>query len=62
MKSITSTIYMKPEAEGGRHFGLRQDYCPHLIPAGTDEWIPVRVTGIEGAEEASLGTTSTVTF
>lgn len=62
MPRIRTQLEMKREVDGGRHAPFWENYRPHLIPSGTEDYLGVTVVNLREDQAVAPGTSATVEF
>ena len=62
MPSIRTRLVMKSEDSGGRHAPFWEDYRPHLIPSGSQDYLGVIVVNLPEESPVSPGDSANVEF
>jgi elongation factor Tu len=62
MPRIRTQLEMKRQEEGGRHAPFWENYRPHLIPVGTEDYLGVTVVNLSEEQGVAPGTSATVEF
>ena len=62
MAQITSRVCMKAEMDGGRHAPFWENYRPHLVVRGTEDYLGVTVVDLPQAQAVKPGASAQVSF
>ena len=62
MPRIFTKLEMKLEEDGGRHGPFSENYRPHLIPKGTEDYLGVSVVNLPESQAVHPGISAEVEF
>ena len=62
MPRIRTQLVMKREEDGGRHAPLWENYRPHLVPVGTEDYLGVTVVNLPEEQAVAAGSSAAVEF